>query len=425
MKYVWIALLVLPSLQGFARQQDLVDKYKTVIDFRKARYLDSLMAVIGNKRIVALGEDTHGTAEFYELRAAITRKLIKEKGFSVVILENPHEDMIALQQGLQTTPLDTLMRRHLFSIYQTQQMRDFLAWFKKQSRRQPKLRLAGCDDSFRELLPNQLMQEAARYGNADLDSCCRDYLLRQTLPMKAYYKQYPALRPASLQDELHFGQDTYRLLERIDSLCAAQPVQYPRLKELIFHAQTSYVYYDRYLRQLPVSRDEVMGQRINYHAADSTAKIVVWAHNGHVANYAWLADELGLMGATVLKKYPQDYLSIGMSSSEGTYSYIKNRFINNDHQFTDSLFGGELHTPEAGSWNVQLAANADQHFFLDFSRWSAADLDAIRPLKKLKLMGYGKESDTEKEYYPVSLPRLFAVLIYLRKTTRTTPLFDK
>mgnify|MGYP000435187946 CR=1 FL=1 len=42
---------------------------------------------IGDRRVVLIGEATHGTSEFYRMRARITRKLIEEKGFTIVALE--------------------------------------------------------------------------------------------------------------------------------------------------------------------------------------------------------------------------------------------------------------------------------------------------------------------------------------------------
>ena len=46
--------------------------------------LDPLLEAIGNAKIVLLGESTHGTSEFYRWRTEITRRLIKEKGFSQI-----------------------------------------------------------------------------------------------------------------------------------------------------------------------------------------------------------------------------------------------------------------------------------------------------------------------------------------------------
>src|SRR6478735_127388 len=100
MRPFFIILFILITINANSRQLLPIEKCKTAINLRNDRYVDSLMAIIGNKRIVALGEDTHGTAEFYALRDAITQRLIKEKGFNMVILENPHEDMIAMQGAL-------------------------------------------------------------------------------------------------------------------------------------------------------------------------------------------------------------------------------------------------------------------------------------------------------------------------------------
>ena len=44
--------------------------------------LDPLIERIGNARYVLLGEATHGTSEFYEWRAALSRRLIQERAFS-------------------------------------------------------------------------------------------------------------------------------------------------------------------------------------------------------------------------------------------------------------------------------------------------------------------------------------------------------
>ncbi len=60
--------------------------------------LDALLAAIGNSRYVLLGEASHGPAEFYQWRAAITRRLIQEKGFTLVTVEGDWPDAYALNQ---------------------------------------------------------------------------------------------------------------------------------------------------------------------------------------------------------------------------------------------------------------------------------------------------------------------------------------
>jgi len=48
---------------------------------------EALLELIGDARIVLLGEASHGTHEFYSERAAITKRFIAEKGFTVITIE--------------------------------------------------------------------------------------------------------------------------------------------------------------------------------------------------------------------------------------------------------------------------------------------------------------------------------------------------
>jgi erythromycin esterase-like protein len=54
--------------------------------------LDILLDRIDDSQIVLLGEASHGTSEFYRWRTEITKRLIKEKGFSFIALEGDWPD---------------------------------------------------------------------------------------------------------------------------------------------------------------------------------------------------------------------------------------------------------------------------------------------------------------------------------------------
>ena len=49
---------------------------------------DALMQRVGDARVVLLGEDTHGSLEFYRERIRITQRLIAEKGFNGLVIES-------------------------------------------------------------------------------------------------------------------------------------------------------------------------------------------------------------------------------------------------------------------------------------------------------------------------------------------------
>ncbi len=60
--------------------------------------LDNLLDDIGDRRIVMLGEASHGTHEFYTWRAAISRRLIQEKGFNFIAVEGDWPDCYAINR---------------------------------------------------------------------------------------------------------------------------------------------------------------------------------------------------------------------------------------------------------------------------------------------------------------------------------------
>jgi len=64
--------------------------------------LDGIVARIGSARVVLIGEATHGTSEFYALRARITQALVSRAGFNVVALEADWPD---------TSMIDRIVRR--------------------------------------------------------------------------------------------------------------------------------------------------------------------------------------------------------------------------------------------------------------------------------------------------------------------------
>jgi erythromycin esterase-like protein len=49
-----------------------------------AHAIEDLVDLLGDARLVLLGEASHGTHEFYDLRAEISRRLVTERGFRAV-----------------------------------------------------------------------------------------------------------------------------------------------------------------------------------------------------------------------------------------------------------------------------------------------------------------------------------------------------
>lgn len=81
--------------------------------------LDNLLERIGDSRLVLLGEASHGTAEFYEMRARITQELIEKKGFNIVAVEADWPDAAHIDHYIHGTAPDPLLESKPFSRFPT------------------------------------------------------------------------------------------------------------------------------------------------------------------------------------------------------------------------------------------------------------------------------------------------------------------
>jgi erythromycin esterase-like protein len=104
---------------------------------------DALIASIGEARIVLLGEASHGSHEFYAERAAITRRLIEEKGFRAVAIEADWPDAARVHRYVQGRSADASAAEALgdFSrfprwMWRNAPMRDFVHWLRGHNDRQ-------------------------------------------------------------------------------------------------------------------------------------------------------------------------------------------------------------------------------------------------------------------------------------------------
>lgn len=68
---------------------------------RSAIDLDPVLAAIGEARVVLLGEASHGTHEYYTWRAALSKRLIQEKGFQFIGVEGDWPDCFEVNAAIK------------------------------------------------------------------------------------------------------------------------------------------------------------------------------------------------------------------------------------------------------------------------------------------------------------------------------------
>src|SRR5579864_7266461 len=98
---------------------------------------DPLLKMIGDSRFVLIGEASHGTHEFYRLRAQITKRLIVEKGFNAVAVEADWPDAYRVNQYVRfesedEDAVDALsgFRRFPAWMWRNADVLDFVGWLR-------------------------------------------------------------------------------------------------------------------------------------------------------------------------------------------------------------------------------------------------------------------------------------------------------
>src|SRR6478672_7526002 len=97
--------------------------------------LEALEEIVGDARIVLIGESSHGTHEFYRARAEITKWLIEEKGFCAVAAEADWPDAYRVNRYVQGLGTDASAEQALRGferfpawMWRNTVVRDFVDW---------------------------------------------------------------------------------------------------------------------------------------------------------------------------------------------------------------------------------------------------------------------------------------------------------
>jgi protein-L-isoaspartate(D-aspartate) O-methyltransferase len=127
------------------RKQDLallVREAAEPIDSIDDADVDALIERIADARIVLLGEATHGTSEFYRMRARITQRLIERSGFRFVAVEADWPDAARIDEFVLGGPRRSSLEFTPFTRFPTwmwrnQEVHDFVDWLRAHNASDP------------------------------------------------------------------------------------------------------------------------------------------------------------------------------------------------------------------------------------------------------------------------------------------------
>ena len=145
--------------QAAAKPSPLDEDARTAIMRRCEPFVDSAGADlapvarrIGSARVVLIGESTHGTSEFYRLRARLTRELVEKHGFAIVALEADWPDVARIDGHARDLRVPEeaweAFARFPTWMWRNEETREFVEWLRARNMGLPaerRARLAGLD----------------------------------------------------------------------------------------------------------------------------------------------------------------------------------------------------------------------------------------------------------------------------------------
>lgn len=91
-----LAIAIVPAVSAAEAWQSYIERHALALQLRpEAAALDQVLEATTDARLLLLGEATHGTREYYEWRAAISRRLIENEALSFIAVEG---DWIAIHR---------------------------------------------------------------------------------------------------------------------------------------------------------------------------------------------------------------------------------------------------------------------------------------------------------------------------------------
>jgi erythromycin esterase-like protein len=304
---------------------------------------DGLLELVGGRRVVLIGEATHGTHEFYRERARVTRRLIDELGFNAVAVEADWPDAYRVNRyvmGLSDdADADTALsdfRRFPAWMWRNRDVAGFVDWLRARnaSHRHPatKARFYGLDlYSLRASMeavvayldrvdPAEAQRARARYSCFDHIGAegqaygyalayqgappCEQEVVTQLIELRRRAEAYLRRDGWIAEDELFFAEQNARLVRDAEEYY-----------QQMYRAEvSSWNLRDRHMARTLDALIEHLEHQFGH------AKVVVWEHNSHVgdarATGMGARDELNV-GQLARQRYGDQCLLVGCTTYSG------------------------------------------------------------------------------------------------------------
>jgi erythromycin esterase-like protein len=398
-----------------------------------------IVEAIGDARIVLIGEASHGTDEFYRLRADITAALIQDRGFTIVAAEADWPDAYRVNRWVRQIPgdADAVTALSDFTrfprwMWRNEAVVQFISWLHEHNSRQPADGRAGfygvdlyslhssieavlgylkkidpeaaararqryaCFDHFNE--DSQAYGYAASVG---LSRSCEDEVVRQLIDLRTRAADYASRDGRVAADEYFFAEQNARLVRNAE--------QYYRT--MFAGRVDSWNLRDTHMMETLKALIEWTSRRTG------SAKAVVWAHNSHLGDAR--ATQMGEwgelnLGQLVREQHGASAVLVGFTTHTGTVTAARD--------WDAPVEQRRVRPSLDGSYERLFHDTGIPRFFVDLRGEAARSALTASRLERAIGVIYAPETERASHYFRAHLARQFDVMIHVDDTHAVRPL---
>jgi protein-L-isoaspartate(D-aspartate) O-methyltransferase len=385
-----------------------------------------------DRRVILLGEASHGTSEFYRARAAITRCLIEEHGFTIVAVEADWPDAAAVDRYVRRrsapTGVERAFQRFPTWMWRNTDVNAFVDWMRSHNESVADFarragfygldiyNMSGSIAAVLEYL-NKVDPEAAavareRYGC--LTPWQREPSTYGRAVLTAGYRnceqvviaQCRELLKKRLEYARHDGESFLDAAQNARLVASAE--RYYRI--MYYGGAESWNLRDTHMF-------ETLGHLLE--ARGSHSRAVVWAHNSHIGDARYtemgvVREELNI-GQLCRERFGDQAALIGFGTHTGTVAAASD--------WDGDMEVKRVRPSHRDSYESLCHDAGVARFLLDLGRQDAVRRRLLEPrLERFIGVIYRPDTELMSHYANASLPQQFDAFVWFDETSAVTPL---
>ncbi|MBT2661184.1 erythromycin esterase family protein [Bacillus sp. ISL-45] len=411
-----------------ASKGDLVQSIKNhAVRFDTYDDLDAIVEAAAEKQYVMLGEASHGTSEFYTIRAEISKRLIEDHGFSFIAVEGDWPSCFTVNQyikGFSDTDSHTALKdfgRWPSWMWANEEILELVRWLKNYNESAEKaVGFYGLDVYSLWESMEEIIRQLEKISPGDVESAKQAF---------SCFEPFDRRGETYAISSAYYGENCTEEVIKVLIDLQKKRKSYPKGQEGDLNLEVnSLVMLDaeRYYRAMAKGGAEDWNIRDTHmvsalekvvHAHGEGAKAIIWEHNTHIgdARATDMADE-GMInvGQILREKYGQGVYAIGFGTHHGTV-------------IASDQWGGSvdvMDVPEAqnGSWEDALHQAGAFDKYILFSQENERDFDRVLGHRAIGVV-YDPKLEHLGNYVPSYIARRYDAFIFIDETRALSPIF--